>query len=153
VQNVVTWITSHPGLFNVCFMTKQDILRHTRHWIDTTAAEIKSTDKSHTLLAATNYCNHENHSYTPPAWTNVEGIKKCLMCAPVTCKKPHLNMYQTALDAQIQTLNADIVVKRQKKMQDHRSGKRVKKTSSSSSSSSMFMRFRCSLKQIYCWQS
>jgi len=72
------------------------------------------------------------------------------MCAPVTCKKPHLNMYQTALDAQIQTLNADIVVKRQKKMQDHRSGKRVKKTSSSSSSSSMFMRFRCSLKQIYC---
>lgn len=31
------------------------------------------------------------------------------MCAPVTCKKPHLNMYQTALDAQKQTLNNDIV--------------------------------------------
>jgi len=47
--------------------------------------------------------------------TKVEVIKKCLMCAPVTCKKPHLNMYQTALDAQKQTLNTDIVVKRQKK--------------------------------------
>jgi hypothetical protein len=47
--------------------------------------------------------------------TKVEGIKKHFMCAPVTFKKPHLNKYQTALDAQKQTLNTDIVVKRQKK--------------------------------------
>jgi len=93
-------------------MTKQESLRYTRHYINTTAAEIKPTDKCHTLLAVTNYCNYENHSYTPPEHTKVEGNKKRLMCAPVTCKKPHLNMYQTAMDAQKQTLNTDIVVKR-----------------------------------------
>ena len=75
-------MTSHPGLLNVCFMTKQESLRHTRHWINTTAAEIKRTDKSHTLLAATNYCNYENHSYTPPVQNKHGGHKEMLNVCP-----------------------------------------------------------------------
>jgi hypothetical protein len=90
-------------------MTKQESLGHSRQCINTTAAEIKPTDRSHTLLAVRIIATHLQ------CRTKVKGIKKHSMCAPVTCKKPHLNMYQTALDAQKQTLNTDIVVKRQKK--------------------------------------
>jgi len=50
-------MTSHPGLFNVCFITQHESLRHTRHCSNTNAAEIKPMDKSHTQLAATNYGN------------------------------------------------------------------------------------------------
>jgi len=63
-------------------MAKQEILRHTRHCINTTAAEIKPTDKSHTLLAVTNYCNYENHSCTPPVQNKSGGQQETLKVCP-----------------------------------------------------------------------
>jgi hypothetical protein len=63
-------------------MKKQESLKQTRHYINTTSAEIIPTDKSHTLLAIRNYCNYENHSYTPPVQKKSGGHQETLNVCP-----------------------------------------------------------------------